>query len=74
MIKVYKAQGKSTKLFFSLEQYFDSVSLVLVDENGNKHYSGNILRIAEDGLHLFTSITEDAPFRRNSDGQIKIID
>ena len=51
------------EVFFKLEEDRDCVRLILVDKYGGRLTAGNILRIDEDGLHLNTSITCDAPFR-----------
>jgi hypothetical protein len=74
MFKVYKPQDeRKSELFFALEEGGDSVSLVLVDEDGEKNYAGNILRINKDGLLLHSSVTKDAPFKRTSNGEIKVV-
>jgi hypothetical protein len=70
---VNKDEEKS-KLFLKLVQDGDRVDLVLVNKDGVKHRAGNVLYIDKNGLHRHSSITSDAPFARNSDGEIEVSD
>ena len=73
MVKVYNAET-DPKLFLKLIQDGSRASLILVDKHGSKHHAGNVCSISENGISFHSSVTDLAPFKLNSNGEIFNVD
>ena len=70
--KIYKEEPKPEETtYFKLDDT-NTLFLIVVDENGNKRDSGNILYIDEKGIHLIIDVNKNFGLPLDKEGKIVI--
>jgi len=73
MFKIYKDKQLSKNTYFKLEENCGEIRLLLVDDEGQLISQGYILTINSKGINLHTSVTDNAGFKLDQNGQIKLV-
>ena len=73
MVKVF-GEIHEPDLYLQLIQDGSRASLILVDKHGCRHHAGNVCSISENGISFHSSVTDLAPFKLNSNGEIFNVD
>ena len=74
-LEVYNQKIEPEKtLYFKLRKQDNNVVLTVVDKNGDRRVSGDILSINEKGVCLYSHINKDFGLPLGKDGKIVVYD
>jgi len=74
-LKVYEKNEENKIRYLRLMEIFDEVSLVVVDENGERVDYGNILVIKDNGtIYLNRDINPALGFQLDDNGRMRMYD